>query len=39
MMERIKRFLRKGNLVYMFISLVMAFLLWLAVTKPPFFPF
>jgi hypothetical protein len=39
MMERIKRFFRKGNLIYMLIALAMAFLIWLAVTKPFLFQF
>lgn len=39
MIERIKNFFRRGNLIYMLIALAMAVLLWLAVTKPFLFTF
>ena len=34
MRERIRKFFDRGNLLYKLIALVLALLLWLAVTKP-----
>ena len=34
MMERIKEMLSRGNLLYKAVALILAILLWLAVTKP-----
>lgn len=34
MMERIKAFLSRGNLLYKIVALVMAILLWFAVKQP-----
>lgn len=34
MMESIKAFLQKRNLIYKFVSLVLAVLLWLTITEP-----
>lgn len=39
MMEQFKKFLRRGNLLYLLIALALAILVWLAVTKPIPFPF
>ena len=34
MMERMKDMLSRGNLLYKAVALILAILLWLAVTKP-----
>lgn len=34
MIDRIKEFVSRGNLLYKVVALVLAILLWLAVTKP-----
>ncbi len=39
MMEPLKKFFRRGNLLYLLIACAVAVLLWLAVTKPNLFPF
>lgn len=39
MMEPLKKFFRRGNLLYLLISAALAVLLWLAVTKPVLFTF